>query len=108
MSDKLKKSVDWALENVPTLAVYERSAVEKIVKRALQETQLMRSVISVALSIGAAVAGGILHDQVRSSGGSQAEQYVVVLIAAVLGAAVGGIIGNELLRKRVQLLAGGL
>ena len=108
MGDKLNKSVEWAIENVPTLAVYDRNAVEKIVKRAMQETQLIRGVLSIALSLGTALAGGVLHDQVRSSGGSSAEQYVVVLIAAVLGAAIGGIIGNEILRKRVQLLAGGI
>ncbi len=105
---EFQKQVEWALEHVPALRFLQRDAAERIVRRAGEETKVLRIVLSIGLSIIFGIATNLLHQEVRSSGGSQAEQYVVVIVAASIGGALGAIIGQGVLRRRLELLAGGL
>ena len=104
----LDKQIEWARDNVPVLAAYSPDAVEKIVRRANTETESLRGWVTVGLAILSAVAAGAIHAEFRSMGASRIESYVVLSISALVGAAIGQMLGDEILRRKLQRLAGGI
>ena len=104
----LEKQIEWARENVPVLATFSAEAVEKIVRRANNETQSLRSWGTFGFTFASAFIGSALHEEFRSMGATETETYVVMFVSAMVGGLIGQMLGNEILRRRLERLAGGI
>ena len=104
----LEKQIEWARDNVPILATFDQAAIEKIVRRANNETQSLRSWGTFGFTFVSAFIGNAIHEEFRSMGASEMETYVIIFISAIVGGFIGQMLGNELLRRKLENLAGGI
>ena len=106
--EQLEKQIEWARDNVPVLATFSPEAIEKIVRRANNETQSLRSWGTFAFALASAFIGNAIHEDIRSMGGSRFEVYLVMIVSGAVGVLIAQMIGNELLRRKLERLAGGI
>ena len=107
MPEKNKRHIEWALENVPLLQARGEEATARLVARAVDETQTLRVVVSMVLTLLTVAVGWIIQTGIRGDEPGPVSPFVTAAILIGLLTYLGGLVSDGILHKRIRDLANG-
>ncbi len=92
------------MENVPSLAIRGRVEIRRVVNDADNATGPLRYFLSLVFTLGSPWLVHLMQKDLKRQGVDVFEIYIIVFVAAVLGAVVGGLLSNFILRRKIVRL----
>lgn len=103
---EVNQYIEWVIANLPIVAMRESSELKRIIKRAINETRIIRIALGVGGAILGAGAGILIMEHWPDESVSTLSYTVVLSLSAYAVTYVTSVVGEILVHKKIQEFAG--